>query len=56
MRVVRVVRVHVDERDRLRVQRLRDVPRDGGLAGSRAAGDADDQRLHQFAVTLVMRE
>ncbi len=47
VRVVLVVRVHVDERDRFRVQRLRHVPRDGGLPGPRAAGYSDDQGLHR---------
>src|SRR6185312_4502115 len=34
-----------------RVQRLRDVPGDGRLAGSRPAGDPDDEGLHRLAVT-----
>ena len=47
VRKIEVVRVHVDERDRLGMQRLRDVPRHGRLSGSRSAGDADDQRFHR---------
>ena len=35
VRVIPVVRVHVDERNRFRVQRLRYVPRDGRLSGPR---------------------
>src|SRR6185503_15916847 len=49
MGIVAVVPIHVDERHRLRRQSLRDIPRDGGLAGAGSSGDADDQRLHESA-------
>ena len=46
MRVVVVVRVHVDERDGLGMKRAREIPRDRRLAGPRSAGDPDHHGVH----------
>jgi hypothetical protein len=48
VRMVEVVRVHVDERDRLGVQRLCDIPGDGRFAGSRTTSNSDDKGFHRL--------
>lgn len=50
---VEIVGVHVDERDGLRVQCLRDISRHGRFSRTGPAGDADDEWLH--AKNLVSR-
>jgi hypothetical protein len=43
-----VIGIHVDERHRRVLERVGNPPRDGGLAGARAASKANNERLHSL--------
>lgn len=58
LRVIYVVGVEVEERDRRLAERGGDVARHRALARARAAGDSDDQWLHRHrnALSPVMSQ
>ena len=55
MRVIEVVRVHVDERDRCITQRSGHVSCNGALSRACSSSDADDQRLHASVLRGVVQ-